>query len=413
MTTEHILTGIKVLDLTHFLAGPAATRMMAEMGAEIIKVEPNPGGDSSRLFPFHKDGRSAYFVQQNRGKKGVCLDMRKPEGLEILKGLVAQVDVLIENFATGVMKRNGLDWEVCKKINPRLIMCSVTAFGQTGPLSHLPGFDNIGQAYAGVTAMIGEADGPPVFPTLAIGDVTTGVHAATAIGYALYHRERTGKGQHLDISLLDTYFHQHEVNVQMVSCSNGEQLPRRQGGHHFVAAPAGIYKGKDRYIFIIALTHQWPTLCKTMGMPELATDPRFDTVPDRVKNLAQLIEIIEGWIAAQDSDEHAIKQLEDARVPVAPVLEVEEAMAHPHLIERGTVRTISDRGIGEFQVPGFPLRFSEFPGHLDLDAPYLGEHNGAVLKEYLGYSDEQISGLENDGVLGSEPLPARDANAAE
>jgi crotonobetainyl-CoA:carnitine CoA-transferase CaiB-like acyl-CoA transferase len=406
MNPKHMLDGIKVLDFTQFLAGPAATRLMAEMGAEIVKIEEATVGDNSRYFPYKApDGRSAYYVQQNRGKKSVGIDLKSKEGKDIIRKMIPQFDVLIENFSAGVIGRLGFSWEEVQKLNPKMIMCSISTFGQTGPLSHLPGYDYIAQAYSGVTAMVGSADGPPSLVGLAFGDVSTGVHAATAIGYALFHRERTGNGQYLDIALLDTYFHHHEVNVQDYSASKGKSLPRRLGTHHNVIAPGGMFKGRDRYFFIIALTHQWQPFCHAIGKPELIEDPRFKETDIRIENRFELAKIIEAWMAEQESDDAVQKILEDNRIPVAPILEVEEAMAHPHLIQRETVRTITDRSIGEFQVPGMPLKFSEFPGHLPLVAPYLGEQNAEVLSEYLSMSVEDVAKLEEEGILGTEPVP--------
>ena len=409
---KHVLDGYKVLDLTQFLAGPAATRVMVEAGAEVIKIE-WPGGDPSRKFPYlGKDGRSAYYVQQNRGKRSVAVDLKAPEGIAIVKELAAQSDVLIENFAPGVMDRLGLGYEAIKAVNPKIVMCAISAFGQSGPLAHLPGFDNIGQAYSGITSMIGDPDKPPAFPMAAIGDVSTGVHAACAIAFALLYRERTGKGQYLDISLLDSYFHYHEVNVQAWSCSKGEIQPTRSGSHHYAVAPGGIFKSKDAYLFLLPILHMWPKLCEIMGRPELAEDPRYIDNASRAKNQKELIVIIEAWLQAQESDEAAIRILGEGHIPVAPILSVEQACQHPHLIERETVRTIYDRTLGNFQAPGMPLRFSEFPAHLDLEAPYLGEHNAEVLGDCLGYSGARIADLVKRGVLHSEPIPAQAAARA-
>lgn len=409
MNPKHILDGIKVLDFTQFLAGPSATRVMAEMGAEIVKIEESTIGDNSRFFPYRaSDGRSAYYVQQNRGKKSVAVNLKTEKGKQIIRDLIPHFDVLIENYSAGVIGRLGFSWDVVKKLNPRMIMCSISTFGQEGPLAHLPGYDYIAQAYSGVSAMIGDPNGPPALVGLAIGDTSTGVHAATAIGYSLFHRERTGKGQYLDIALLDTYFHHHEVNVQDYSASKGQSLPRRLGTHHNVAAPAGMFKGKDRYFFIIALTHQWQPFCDAIGKPELKTDPRFSDPTTRIKNRMELAKIIEDWFA-EVGDDVAQKTLEDGRIPVAPILQVEEVMSHPHMIQRETVRTIYDRSIGEFQVPGMPLRFSEFPGHLDLEAPYLGEQNADVLGQYLSMTAGDIAALEREGVLGKESVPDKPA----
>lgn len=396
---QHLLSGYTVLDFTQVLAGPTVTRLMAEMGAEIIKVEMMPNGEISRSLPFMRDGRSGYFIQQNRGKKSLCIDPRHPKGQEILKALVKKVDVLVENFSPGTIGRLGFGYDVVKELNPRIIMCSISALGQTGPLAAVPGYDYIGQAYAAVTYMIGDPNGAPSFPMLGIGDVSTGVHAYAAIASALLYRERTGKGQYLDIALLDSYFHCHELNVQLYSGTGGAVQPKRSGAHHYAISPAGLFKGKDTYLFILCLEHQWPPLCRAMGKPELIEDPRFATNAKRVEHQAEMIQIIEGWITAQTSDDEAVRILQAGHVPTAPVLSIAEAVNHPHLRARGTVRQITDRVFGKLDIPGMPLRFSEFPDDLPLQAPFLGEHNEEVLTTHLSYTAEQVRQLQNEGVL--------------
>jgi len=401
---KHVLDGYKVLDFTQFVAGPTVTKLMAEMGAEVIKVELAPDGDRSRGMPFVKNQRSGYFVQQNRGKLSVCIDPRAEAGKAIIAGLIAKVDVVVENFAPGVIKRLGFDYAQVRKLNPKIIMCSVSTFGQEGPLSNDPGYDFMGQAYAGVTSLSGEEGGAHFPPMLAIGDVSTGVHGLAAIACALLHRERTGEGQYLDISLVDAYFHYHDIWVQSLSASGGAAKPIRTGLHYAILAPAGMFKGPDGYIFVFAwLDHHWVKLCALMGRPELGKDPRFIDNPNRVKNRAEVITIVESWLQSLPSTEAAVELLRGARLPQAPVLSVEQAMKHPHLVERQTVQTVHDRLLGDFQIPGFPLRFSSFPDRLDLEAPFLGEHNGQVLASYLGYTPEQIGRLERDGVLYNLP----------
>src|SRR6202790_5328733 len=216
---RHVLEGYKVLDFTQFVAGPTVTRLMAAMGAEVNKVELPPDGDRSRLIPYVRDNRSGYYVQHNLGKMSLCLDARHPEGTAILRELVKKVDVLVENFAPGAIARLGFGYPEVSKLNPRIVMCSVSTFGQTGPLADDPGFDFIGQAYAGITSLIGEEAGPPYMPMVAIGDVSAGAHAMGAIACALLYRERTGEGQYIDVSLLDTYFHCQTIGVQRYSAS--------------------------------------------------------------------------------------------------------------------------------------------------------------------------------------------------
>lgn len=394
-----MLDGYTVLDFTQVLAGPTTTRLMAELGAEIIKIELAPTGDASRALPYLRDGRSAYYIQQNRGKKSVCLDLRSEKAKEIVRGLVRSSDVVVENFSPGAIGRLGFSWEVVRELNPRAVMCSISALGQSGPLSNLPGYDYIAQAYAGVTHMIGDPDGPPSFPMLGLGDVSAGVHAAAAIGFALLHRERSGRGQYIDISLLNAYFHAHELNVQIYSASGGATEPKRGGSHHYAVCPLGLFKGRERYMFIIALPRQWERLCEVIGRPELAEDPELDTNEKRLANQERVIRMIEDWIATQPSDDDAIAALEKARVAVAPVLSIAEAVNHEHHRFQRTVRTIQDPVFGSLDVPGMPLRFSDFPDELPLEADHLGQHNEAVLTGKLGMSAAEVAALEREGVL--------------
>ena len=401
---QRMLDGYRILDFTQIVAGPTCTLMLAEMGAEVIKVEMPPAGDPSRGAPFLLNGRSGYFVQHNRGKKGICVDLKSPAGLGIIKELICKVDVLVENFAPGVIGRLGLDYRTVKALNPKVVMCSISAFGQNGPLANEPGFDYLGAAYAGIVSMGGEKDGPPFVIMTAIGDVSTGAHAMGAICAALLYRERTGRGQYLDLSLLDTYFHYHEAGVETLSLSNGGINPTRSGLHSWYAVPCGIFKGKDHYMIIIApLEHQFAGLCRAMGKPEIATDSRFQVHADRLRNLKELVAIVEEWLQSIPNDDVAMAALKEQRVPHAPVLSVAEAIAHPHLRQRGTVRRVHDRILGDFDVPGFALRFSDFPELLELEAPFLGEHNRDILTGYLAYPNSRITELEEKGILRSGP----------
>jgi CoA:oxalate CoA-transferase len=402
--SKHMLYGYKVLDFTQFVAGPTVTKLMAEMGAEIIKVELAPSGDLCRTFPYVKDQRSAYFVQQNRGKLSLCVDVKNEAGRAIVGELVPKVDVLVQNYAPGVIGRMGFDYESVCKLNPRIIMCSVSTFGQSGPLATNPGYDFIGQAYAGVTYLSGEEGGDYYPPALAVGDVSTGVHAYAAVATALLHRERTGEGQHLDISLLDSYFHYHDMAVELVSASRGAMKVQRMGNQIGALSPAGIFRTKTGSLWIFAFQqNHWASLCEVMGRRELINDPRCAEHSSRVANRGFVNAEISKWLMTLPGNEAAIEIMREAHIPHAPVLSVDEAMAHPHLRERRTVRTVHDRILGDFQVPGLPLRFSAFPDELELDAPFLGEHNRKVLTEYLGYSEEQIAALERERVLVSAP----------
>jgi CoA:oxalate CoA-transferase len=303
-----------------------------------------------------------------------------------------------------VIGRLGFSYEAVKAINPKIIMCSISTFGQTGPLANRPGYDFIGCAYSGVLSMIGHLDRPPVLPQVGVGDISTGVHATAGILAALLHRERTGEGQFLETSLLDCYFSYNDLTVHAASLSAGEIVPRRNGSHHFAVAPLGVFKGKNVPILIMASTeHQFAYLCRAMGRPELPADPRFKTNSDRMANVAELTRLIQEWFDSVATDEEIFSRLEEQRVPYAPVLSIEEAMAQPHLRERETVRTIHDRFLGTFDVPAFPLRFSELERNRPLEAPTLGEHNEAILRDYLGYATERIAALEDSGVIRKGP----------
>jgi len=398
-TTDPILNGKTVLDFTQYLAGPTATRLMAELGADVIKVEQATGGDPSRTLPFVKNDRSIYFIQQNRGKKSLCLDFKKPDGIALLRALIPKVDVVIENYGPGVMERRGLDYASLKQINPRIIMCSISAFGRKGPLSHLTGYDYIAQGFSGIMHMTGDPDGPPRFVGVAIADGIAGVSAFGALGYALLHCERTGQGQHVDISMVDSLYHLQSVEVQAFAASKGKYKPMRFGLHHYASCPLGVFKSAESYFVILALNRQWPNVAKALGRPELIEDPRFATAKARGENQTELITIIENWLQNFPNDEAALKALADHRVPAGPVLSIEETVAHPYFAARNMVRQVPDQILGDVTIPGFPFKFSAFPEELELEAPLLGQHNQHILSKYLGRSPDTLTELYRHGVL--------------
>jgi CoA:oxalate CoA-transferase len=407
-----MLTGYRVLDITQFVAGPTCTRIMAEMGAEVIKLELAPSGDRGRASGDKpRDGKlkvssqSTYFFQHNHSKKSLAVDIKQSRGRELIRAIVPKIDVVVENFTPGVMARAGLGYEKLSAIHPQLIMCSISLAGQTGSLSQKPGFDYVGAAYAGITSLIGEADrGPAQFAT-AIGDYTTGVTAAMSVGFALLHRDRTGEGQYIECSLVDTYFNMHEVNVPKSSLRGPSFAPKRAGSLHPDGGPTGVFRYRDEeFIAIMVMPYQWKQMIKAMNMPQLADDPRFNTPRARRDNNEVLKQIIEAWLGGFPTRDAAIATLEAERVPCAPILTLHEAMAHPHLRQRGTVRRVKDHAIGEFDIPGLPVTFSRWANRSEIAADRLGEHNEEVLRKLLSLTDQEITELYRDKVLVRDPL---------
>ncbi len=394
-----ILDDIRVLDFTQYLAGPTVTRLMAEMDAEIIKIEIAPNGDPSRGLPLADRNRSGYFVQQNRGKQSLCLDLRQAEALAIVRELVSKVDVVVENFGPGVMEKRGLAYADLRAIKPDIIMASVSAYGRESTLSHKTGYDCAAQAFAGLMHMTGSPDGPPMPIGFAIGDIGSGVHAFSAVGFALYHRARTGQGQWLDLSMVDAMFHMQDIALQAHTLSHGQFTAKRMGNHHAMVCPFGVFKGPSGYLVILALQPQWKNVCAALGRPELEHDERFAQADRRAANQLEVIAIIEEWLLGFADNAAVLAHLELHRVPAAPVLNPVEALTEPYFLEREMVRFIEDPVLGPLAIPGFPLRFSAQPERPELVAPLLGEHNGAVLSRLLDYDPPRIAALASAGVL--------------
>jgi len=396
---NHLLSDLKALDLTRALAGPTCTRMLAEMGAQVIKVESAPAGDMTRQISHIRNPRGLYYVQQNLGKKSLCVDLRDPRGMALVTSLIPKVDVVVENFKPGTLAAMGLGYERLREMREDVILCSISSLGQTGPLSHLPGYDFIAQGYSGITSMIGEADGTPYIPPVGMGDVGTGVHAALAVLAALRYRDRTGEGQQLDISLLDMYYHCQEVTVHQASASDGRLNPTRQGPHLNYLCPAGVFKANGGWVVIMAFQHHWKDLCAAMQQPDLVNHERYATDAGRLAERPVIVKLLEDWLATFPDRDSAVALMQQHQVPAAPVLSVAETLTHPHHVARGTVRTITDPVAGTFQIPGMPLRFSKFPDDLPLEAPTLGQHNAEVLRDWLGMNEQEIASLESASVL--------------
>ncbi len=397
------LSGVLVLDLGHYIAIPILTRMMADLGAEVIKVEAAPRGDLTRFTPLIRDGYSGSFIQHNRGKQSICVDLKTPEGVAIVRGLARHCDVVTENYSPGVLQRYGLGYEDFRKENPRIIQCSISGFGQDGPMRNRVGNDTVALAMSGLMHLTGEPDGPPVYVGLFIADENAGVHGLAAVCAALYHREKTGVGQFLDLSLLECMFHLHDTALQYYVLSEGKLNPNRFGSHHYLLAPCGIFKASDGYVVLTVLDHQWETFCKAIDRPQWITDKRFADRDSRVTNRMELVKEIEEWLQSYATRDEPLAILEKARILSAPVLDIAQIANHPVITERGAMQKIDHPGLGPIPLPKSPFRMSETPAMIRARAPFLGEHNEKILGKYLGYSNEKVAELTKSGVLVQEP----------
>jgi len=393
---SRLLEGVRVLDFTQYLAGPSCTRLLVELGADVIKFEVPPDGDPTRAMNPQRAGVSGVFIQQNRGKRSVCLDLRRADVVEAVKRLLPTVDVVVENGTPGVMDRRGLGYAELSRINPRLIMASVSGFGQTGVYRHRTCYDFIAQGMAGVMHMTGDPEGPPYFVGIGLGDTNAGVHAFAGIGYALYQRDRTGRGCHLDISMVEALFHMQEYAVAATSITDGDFLPMRQGRHYQPASPAGTFQGPQGWIVVLCMWNQIAGLWAALGRPELAHDERFATLEARVEHRAELTALIEAWMATFRTDAEVLAVLEAHRVPSGPVLSPADTLTHPWYLDRGAVRDVADGAGGTFAAPAFPLRFSGRRPEADLTPPGLGQHTAEVLR-LAGLDEVEIAGLTTPG----------------
>jgi CoA:oxalate CoA-transferase len=405
MDNDGLLAGVKVLEFGQFFAGPTASRMMADMGAEVVKVEFGPHGDHLRGYPPLKNGLSAIFMLENRGKESVCLDIQQDQARLIAQQLAANADVLVENYSPGVLKRRGLGYEDLRKLNPRLIMCSISAFGQDGPLSHRNGNDTMAVAMSGLTHLTGDPDGTPTYIGASIADANAGIHAFSAVCAALFNRAQTGAGRYLDISLVESLFNLHDQALARYIISNGADNPTRSGSHLAGTAPCGIFKARDGYMIITALLHQWEGFAKAIGKPELLSDPRFNPPTERAKNRFELVTIIEDWLQSFESRDEPLSILEQHRILSAPVLDLGQAINHPQMKFRGVMQEIDQPGVGPIALPRAPFRVSDAGVKIRAGTAFLGEHNQAVLGRYLGYSKDQVEELTRAGTLIAQPLP--------
>ncbi|MCP3856618.1 MAG: CoA transferase [Actinomycetia bacterium] len=394
-----MLDGVRVLDLTQYLSGPTATLLLAGMGAEVIKIEPGPGGDAARQLPIVEGDTSSYFVQQGRGKQSVCLDLGTDEGCRIVAELAGECDVLVENFGHGVLEKRGLDHTALRATHPELIYASISAFGRTGSMAHLPGYDLIGQAFGGAVALTGEPDGSPIASAAPIADVGAGYMAFAAIGHALFDRTRTGQGCWLDVSMVESVFMMHPFQIQGPSVTEGAKRLRRSGRHFGSVPPAGTYKGPEGWLVLQVLAPQWKRLCEAAASIDLAADDRFTTQRGRADNRDDLVEMIENWMQTFPSDQALMDHLEAHRVPAGRVLDPADAHQVDWFWERGAIAEVQDPTFGTVRVPGFPIHVDGEVLDPSRPVPGLGEHGDAVLGDVLGYDSARIGQLRSDGIL--------------
>ena len=390
------LEGLRVLDLTRVLAGPYATQSLGDLGAEVIKVEP-PHGDDTRNFPPFVGQESHYFLALNRNKKSVVIDLKQEAGKDLLRQLVAKSDILIENYRPGVMSKLGLGYEELCAINPRLIYCSISGFGQTGPLRDKPSFDIVTQAMSGALSINGERGRSPVKIGLPIGDMVGGIYGPIAILAALHERSLTGRGRLIDISLHDGLIGMLGYLAQL-SFVTGED-PQPVGSMHPTIVPYGSFAAADGYIIIAVLSEAfWPKLCRALEHPELAEDKRFSMLPDRRQNRENLEEIISRVIRSKTVAEWE-RRLEDFDVPHAPILSISEALSHPHALARDMVVTADHRNIGKISMTGRPIKYEGAQQTALTAPPALGEHTHAVLRNLLGLSKDELKALSDGGII--------------
>lgn len=392
------LRGIRVLELGVFLSAPRCGRILAEQGAEVIKVEP-PTGEPMRML-MTLTGAERVLAAINAGKRGVTINLKTEQGQQLLRDLCQQSDVLLENHVPGTLERLGLGYEALHQLNPRLIYASISGFGQTGPLCDRPAFDIIAQATSGIMQATGRPDRPP---PIFFADLVSGAYAATAIGFALFDRERTGAGRRVDISMQDVmYAHHFSAHTERALGAAAAQVEAILGRSidRLISDPErplpfwNSYQAKDGYVAVVALTDgQWQRLMDAIGQPELKTDPRFSNFVTRVKNAGDGVAIIAGFIAERSVAE-VVELLTQARVPCGAVAHKEQVNADPQLQARGMLVTADSPRTGPVEIPGSALRLDPEPEDTEpIPHPALGEHTEAVLAELLGLSDERIAAL--------------------
>jgi formyl-CoA transferase len=392
------LSGIRVLDLSRILAGPTCTMMLGDLGAEVIKVERPGAGDDTRTWgPPFAGGEAAYYLCCNRNKKSITIDLKNPRGIELIKELAKTSDVLVENFTPGLPKKFGLDYETMKAINPRLVYLSITAYGQDGPYVDRPGYDMVLSAVGGLMWITGEPEGNPCKVGVAITDVHTGTHAAGAIMAALFWRERSGRGQYIDCSLLDIQA-SALANIGSNYLVAGKEA-RRWGTAHESIVPYQVFNTADYPIAIAAANQKlWERLVRVLEREEWLADSRFESNPLRVEHRDVLLPLIYERLATKTCDEW-MELLVAAAVPCGPVNNMERLWSDPQMLHRNMVAEVPHPTIGTLKLCGVPVKYSETPAEIKLAPPLVGQHTDEILTEVLGRTPEEIEALKKDGAI--------------
>ena len=388
-TRRGILAGVKVLDLTRVLAGPYASMILADMGAEVVKVEMPGRGDDSRAFPPFKQGQSMYYGQVNRNKKSLVLDLKSPQGKAVFKQLVPHFDIVLENFRPGVMQHLGLDYAVLEKLNPGLIYGAVSGFGQTGPYSQRAGYDIIAQAMSGLMSVTGWPEGEPTRTGPAMADILGGLNLATGVLAALFNRQRTGHGDLVDISLLDCSFSAMDILPQLYFVDG--QIPQRLGNFYPTNYPYDSFRARNgSYVIGAGNDKLFAAVCGVLGRPELAQDERFCTDARRAEHHAALKAIIEDWSSQRDTAQ-IVASLTEAGVPAGEIYTVDQAVVDPHLAQaRNMVVTVDDPQMGETRLTGTTFKFKYGQSSVRHLAPRLGQDTDQVLEEFLGKNAAEL-----------------------
>ena len=395
---EGLLDGVVVLDLGRVLACPYAATMMADMGATVIKIENPKGGDDTRKMGPFVNGNSVYYANFNRGKVGVTLNLKEPEGKEIFKEMVKKADVVLENYRPGTMEKLGLGYDVLKEVNPGIVYGSISGFGHTGPLSKRAGYDIVGQAIGGLMSTTGWPDGPATRTGTPMGDVLGALNMTVGVLAALVNKQRTGKGEKVDVALVDSVAAAME-NITMIYQSTG-RIPQRIGNRYESTYPYDTFPAKDGDVVIAAGNNKlYAILCDVMGKPELKTDPRFAEVKDRVANHVAMREIIVPWTKQHTIDE-VDKLLNDAGCPACPVNTLDRLVVDPQIAgARGMFPTIDQPGIGELQITAIPAHTTRTSTAPRKAAPLLGEDNADVYGKLLGLDEAKLADLKAKGVI--------------